>query len=228
MSLARASRMSRLVLGCALLVAACKSPSNAPSDGGVPPSDSADAGSDSSAHDTTAPSLVSVIPSQGDTWLHEPIRLVFDEALDASSLAALDITATIAGASTSASLSLEDPHTILVEIDPAARGIGALDVHIAGAIADLAGNAYTSPIDVHLNLPAWSGRPIDRGAAVASPALAVTDHGAVYAAWTIGSAGSHHVVVSALDRGAWQSLGDTLRSDATCAAIAIDAMQRPM
>ncbi|MDB4956606.1 MAG: Glutamate synthase large chain [Myxococcales bacterium] len=201
--------------------------SNVAGDGGV--SNDPDAG-DASGPDTTAPALVSITPTPGaSTWLHEPIRLVFNEPLDPASLANAVVTANVAGTVVTAQLALENPRTIAVTIDPAARGMGSLAVHVSGPIADPAGNVTTAPIDVQLTLPAWSRLAVDRGVAASSPVLAVAASGVVYAAWMVGAAGSRHVAVSMLDRGAWRDLGGELgASDATSPAIALDASGRPV
>lgn len=210
----------RLVLGCALLTMACGSGgSGTTTDGGG--SD----GGDTGAPDTTPPRLVSITPAPGSaTWLHEPVRFVFDEPI----AAAVHAIATIDGVAIGASAVLEAPNTLAVVIDPAARGVGALAVHVDPGITDAAGNVTSAPLDAGFALTAWSGAAVDRGVAAAAPSLAV-DRGGVVAAWTVGAAPARRVVVGRLDRGAWSALGDPLGTgDASSAAIAVDASARPV
>ena len=92
--------------------------------------------------DTDPPVLVTVTPT-GDAWLHEPIRFELDEELVAPSLT---VTATIAGAPVSGTAALSaDRLAIIVTLDPAARGVGTLEVSVAGAIEDDSGNALVAP-----------------------------------------------------------------------------------
>jgi hypothetical protein len=179
---------------------------------------------DADAPDTTPPTLTQVTPS-GDAWLHEPVRLVFDEPLAAS----FDITATalVAGAPVATMATLDGDRTISIALDPAARGVGTLDVHVAGSVADLAGNQTAVAEDVHAMLAPWSTVPVDLGVAASSPALVVDGRGAVIGAWLVGATGSRRVVAAELIGGAWSPLGAPLgTADAQSAAIALDAMGR--
>jgi hypothetical protein len=208
------SRMRpRLAVACALLVACGKSASH-----GDPDANGPDAPPD--ARDPHAPpSLTSVTPS-GDTWLHEPVRLIFDEPLDPH--VELTATATVAGQRVNATISLDDAMTVAITIDPAARGVGALDLHVAGTVTDPGGNQAPVATDIHLTLPAWSAQPVDLGTAASSPAIVVDDRGAVIGAWLVGS----QVVVAQLYGGQWSQLGAALGGSAASPAITVDSMQR--
>jgi hypothetical protein len=220
--------------GCALLlVAACGhdtssvdpdapiSPDGEALDGVV--ADSAlDAGldgpmPDASPDDVTAPVLVSVTPAGGNVWLHEPFRFEFDEPLGVGGAA----TATVAGAAVSASITREGDRTLVVTVDPAAAGVGALALRLTG-VRDLDGNV-ADPAIGNFTLAPWSTPAVDRGPAASSPALAVTESGAVAAAWTVGAVGSRRLVVSLYDRGTWLALGGSLgAADTTSPSVAID------
>ncbi len=131
-------------------------------------------------------------------WLHETIRLAFDQPIDAAGA-----TATLAGAPIGATAVLADPRTIEVTIDPAARGNGVLAIHTGG-------------VDVTTALAPWAiaaGPPAD-----ASPALAVAPDGTVLAAWHDRGAAS----VAALSGETWQRLGTAFPADSS-PALALDA-----
>jgi hypothetical protein len=223
---------TRAALAAAFLVACGHSAPDAP-DGGTAPDDAApsdsdasdagDAGSDSGVPDTTPPMLVSQSPQTGmQTWLHEPVRLVFDEAIAPASLPDLEVTATLAGSPIGAKLSVEGGKAIAITLDASARGIGQLAIHVAGPVADLAGNKLALDTSITLAVPAWHWLPIDRGAAQESPAVVASDKGAVYAAWSVGAAGSRRVVASIQDAGAWTSLGGMLgNGDTSSVAITL-------
>jgi hypothetical protein len=167
--------------------------------------------------DTTAPQLVQVTPD-GATWLGAPIRFVYDEPLDAVSVTA---TATLAGTAVNAHVVLEAPSTLVVTLDAGTRGVGSLAVHLAGSVADMAGNTADAAHDTSLLIQPWSYVPVNRGNAASAPKLAVASDGTVYAAWTVGSAGARTVVVSALAGTTWQPLGGSLGDDVTGFAMSL-------
>ncbi len=178
--------------------------------------------------DLTAPTLVAVTPAAGpEVWLHEPIRFLLDEEIVISGAS---VAATIDNTPVTAALALDpDGKTIVVTIDPAARGVGTLEVTVSGGIADLAGNALAAPLVVQRSLSPWSRPSVDRGVATAAPALAVGRRGEVVAAWTIGPVGARRVVVSDHEHGAWRSLGAALGSAETSSpAVVIDTDGRPV
>src|SRR5439155_4987001 len=118
-----------------------------------------DAEPDAAVPDTTPPQLVEITPAQGSpTWLGGPVRLIYDEPIIAQG--ALTATATLAGTAVTATAAIEAPSTIRVALDPNARGVGALSVHVAGSIHDAAGNVTTVAEDVSLIAPPWSNVPI--------------------------------------------------------------------
>ncbi|MBA3454625.1 MAG: hypothetical protein H0T42_16180 [Deltaproteobacteria bacterium] len=181
--------------------------------------------------DTDPPHILGVTPT-GDAWLHEPVRFELDEKIVATSLT---VTATVAGSPVSATASIvtgaldPDGHAIVVAIDPAARGVGALAITVTGSVTDLAGNVLTEALTTELSLAAWNVPPVDRGVAADSPSIAIAATGEVTAAWLVGVPGSRLVAVSRHERGAWVSLG-TLRgtADASSASVALDALNRPV
>ncbi len=224
--------------GCALwlLCAAACGHEGAPAvlDGSVE-SDSGDAGPtdtpdapapDGPVADTTPPMLVAVAPQpNSDAWLHEPIRFSFDEPIV---LSGVTLTAKVAGAPVPATFALDGDRQILVTIDAAARGVGTLELAL-GSVRDLSGNAIAIPITNEHTLAPWSRPTIDRGVAGSSPAVAVSDSGAVVAAWTVGAGGARRVVVSWHEHGIWQSLGTPLAtSDASSPSVALDGSDRPV
>lgn len=241
--------MSRLVLGCALLLVSCGRdaqpvgpdagspvdgdlPSDgaledaAPSDGGIEDA-MPDAPPDAPPVDETPPALTAITPATGASiWLGDTVAFTFDEPIEAS---AATISARLNTAAIGATLALEGDRTIVVKVDPAARGIGTLDLRLGGAIRDAAGNAATLPIDADYAIPAWHRPTVDRGPAAGSPAIAVADDGTLVAAWLVGAAGARRVAVGRFARGAWSSLGDVLGgADASSPAITLDASNRPI
>ena len=202
---------------------------DAPADAATLPD--ADAAPEPEIPDTDPPHLLGVTPV-GDAWLHEPIRFELDEKIVAPNLT---VTATVGGAPVSATTAIvpsaidPDGHAIVVTIDPAARGVGALAITVSGSVADGAGNLLAQPLTADLLLAGWNTPPVDRGVAADSPALAIAASGEVTAAWLVGPSGSRRVAVSRHERGAWQPLDD-LRgtADASSATVALDAMNRPV
>ena len=143
----------RLAAGCALLALSCGKSSSAPDqarDGGA--SDGDGGGGSNDAGDPGAPgrppALARVEPAVGTaTWLHEPVRFVFDEPITADTAAASQVTATLDGAAIAATVAVEAPDTLAVTLDPAARGLGALAVHVDATVAAPDGNATHASLD---------------------------------------------------------------------------------
>ncbi|HUS26992.1 MAG TPA: Ig-like domain-containing protein [Kofleriaceae bacterium] len=182
-----------------------------------------DAAPDASVPDTTPPHLLSVTPANGTpTWLGAPVRFVYDEPLDAQSVAALTASAQLDGSVVGASVSFEAPSTIRVTLDTSARGVGSLSLHLGGSVEDAAGNAATVDEDEAFVVAPWSNVPIDRGIARSSPKLAVGTDGSVYAAWTVGPLAARKLAVSVLDGTTWRDLGMFGASNVTSSAIALD------
>lgn len=189
-------------------------------DGAASPDAPTDAPPDAApVPDTTPPQLVQVTPApDSSTWLGAPIRFVYDEPLDAVSVTA---TATLGASAVNAHVTLEAPSTLVVTLDAGTRGVGSLAVHLAGSVADEAGNAADAAHDTSLLIPPWSYIPVNRGNATAAPKLAVANDGTVYAAWTVGNAGARTVVVSMLQGTTWQPLGGSLGDDVTSFAMSL-------
>jgi hypothetical protein len=178
------------------------------------------------AGDGGPPQLISVA---APTWLHEAPRLVFDQPVDPTALGSLSVAVTLAGVPLGAAPVMDGDRTIAIVIDPAARGVGELAVHVAGTVLDLDGRAGAVTADTGTTLSAWSALPIDRGQVAASPALAVTPLGGVYATWTVGPEGGRRVIAALLDRGEWQVIGAPLGEvDASSASLALDANSTPV
>lgn len=222
----------RLVFGGLFLLAACGTSSHDEHgmDGGHTAGDAAapvdiipiDAPPDTNELDTRPPMLAGVTPAAGSpVWLHAPIRIELDEPIDAASIA-LSVAARAGGAVVPAQIAFAPPRTLEVTIDPAARGVGSLDITVTGSIEDLAGNAHTDPIALSFALPAWSAVGEDRGFAASTPELAVDARGNVYAAWLVGST-SRRVVVSELVANTWFAAGGALGTgNVTSVAITLD------
>jgi hypothetical protein len=181
----------------------------------------------SSLQDTTPPAVAAVTPATGtQVWLHAPIRVIFDEPLDAGSIA-MTATATLDGSAVPAQVAFEPPSTLAITLAPDARGVGPIAVSLTGSVKDVAGNAFTDPVDLAFIAPAWSMAIDDRGVASTAPAIALAGDGTVYAAWLVGS--PRRAVVSSLDGNTWESLGDELGSgDVTSVAVALDGGGAPI
>lgn len=222
-----------------ILVAACNPPatSSREADAGATADDDAmiDAGRSADASDAaidaspdagpdlTAPSLVEASPSSGEAWLHAPIRLVFDEDITAASAAMSSVSATLSGEAITATLAYEAPRTLVVTLDPAARGVGVLGVHVSPNVADTAGNAQTAPIDLALTIPAWSAVPIDRGTAVSTPSIVTRGNGTLVAAWLVTTTLGRRAMVAELAGSTWTNLGNGLAvADPNSVAITLD------
>lgn len=227
---------SRLVFGSFVALAACGHPpheGHTDADGGTVLTDDArevePPGDTAPDPDTTPPVLVEVTPeADSPVWLHAPVLLTFDEPLDETTLD-MTVTATLDGSPVDARVRLESPRTLAIALPLAARGVGALELHITGSVSDLAGNAYTSPIDLSFTAPPWSSVPIDRGVAASPPALAVSVTGDVWVAWLVGNPGARRAVVSALSGNRWFDAGGPLGTgDVTSVAIAFDADGAPV
>jgi hypothetical protein len=199
----------RLAIACILLIA-CGHPATHgdQSDGGP------DAPPDAWVPDTTPPALVTTTPT-GAAWLHEPVRLVFDEPLGGIDVT---VTATLANAPVTATATI-DGNAIAVAIDPDARGVGALALHVEGTVTDAAGNAGPVAADVQVTLPPWNDGAL--GDAASPPVVIVDSRGAVFGAWIAGN----QLVAGVQYGGTWQPLGAPLGSAAASPAIALDPMQ---
>lgn len=104
--------------------------------------------------------------------------------------------ATLGGTAVSAQVKVEAPSTLVVILDAGTCGVGALEVHLAGSVADQAGNTADAAHDTSLSISPWSYVPVNRGNAAAAPKLTVAPDGTVYAAWLVGNVGARTVVVS--------------------------------
>jgi hypothetical protein len=169
--------------------------------------------------------VIAIAPARdGDVWLHERIRFSFDEPIVAP---ALDVTGTLGGVAISATATIgSDERSIVVDLDPAIRGIGALELTIDGGVVDRAGNALAEPMTAAYSAAPWSARTVDRGTAAATPAIAIAKDGAAVAAWIVGGAGNHRAVVA---RATGEALGGELGSaDVTAVGLALDADDRPV
>ncbi|HSD86645.1 MAG TPA: hypothetical protein VLB44_03995 [Kofleriaceae bacterium] len=236
-----------------VVLSACFAPQAAPPDHDLPTDGSAGVELDASIHandagvaddagvavdappdaweaDSTPPQLLQISPAAGSaTWIGAPVHFIYDEPLDPASVATLSATAQVAGSSVGTLVSFEAPSTVVVTLDSTARGVGALSVHLAGTVADPAGNTTSAAQDISLLLAPWSNVPVDRGTAATSPRLVAGPNGAIYAAWTIGATGSRKLVVSVLEGTTWRSLGGTLGGgDVTSSALTLDETGTPV
>lgn len=228
---------ARLALGALVLAVACGTPEHDDDDPMLDSgSDLTDAGVDPDAADVVLdappdawepdlrpPSLASVSPTAGDpVWLQSPVRLTFDEPLDAASIA-VTASASMAGTAVPAQITFDPPSSLVIRVPTSARGVGALAVAVTGSVADLAGNTSSTPIELTYSLPPWRIATQDRGYARTAPALAITGDGTVYAAWLVGAANDRRAVVSALLGNDWSSLGGALGGgDVSSVAIGLD------
>ncbi|MGE5184453.1 MAG: hypothetical protein ACM31C_20425 [Acidobacteriota bacterium] len=153
-----------------------------------------------------------LVASEPGDWLHAPARFPFDAPVDPGAVARAQVTATLAGTPVDATAAIDpdDPATVDVTVDPAARGTGTLAIALAGAG------------EVDGELAPWAIAP--GPAAAAAPALAVTPAGAVIAAWP--SAGA--VAAGMLERGRWQLLGAPQPCDASSFGLALDRDGAPV
>jgi hypothetical protein len=214
----------------ALVFVACGKPSH----GGVDAVTDAvvdaavDAAPDAQEPDVTPPVVDTTSPANGAAvWLHAPIRVTFNEAIDPTTVM-MSATATVAGAAVPAQVTFEPPRTLAITLDATARGVGGVDIAVTGSVKDLAGNTYSSPIALSFVVPAWASATVDRGVAASAPELAVAANGTVYAAWLVGNAGARRAVVSAL-ADSWTSLGGPLGiTDVSSIAITLTGDGTPI
>lgn len=187
-----------------------------------------DASIDAPAPDVTAPAFVGSTPATGTpVWLQAPITLEFDE--DLASITGTTVTATLGGQAVNATIAKTGPRTLQIELDAAARGVGALELHIELDVEDAAGNANTTPIDLALQAPAWSTVPVDRGTAVSAPSYAIASDGRVIAAWLVSTPSGRRAVVSELAGNSWRALGGGLGlADASSVSLTLDASGAPV
>lgn len=200
----------RLAIGCMLLLACGHSATQSESDGGPGPD------APPEPH-PGPPRLITTTPSD-TAWLHEPVRLVFDEPL---ATADLTVTATLAGADLTTTVAVEGD-AAAITIDPALRGLGALDVHAEGTVTDPSGESGPVAADVHLTLAPWSDGPL--GAAGSPPVIVVDSRGAVIGAWIAGD----QIVVGEQYGGTWAPLGAPLGMAASSPALTLDASEQPL
>ncbi len=218
-SFAKPAVMPRLLALVALL-AACGGSGSTPSDDA---STGDDAGSGSGEHDGEAPRLTGISPPPGSSaWLHEPIRYTFNEPVVAP---ALTVTATLGGEPVATTVTT-DRDSLVVSLVPTTRGVGKLEIAVAGHVVDLAGNASLDDLAVAYSIAPWSAPVLNRGVASGAPALAVTRSGEAIAAWLIGPSGSRRAVV---ERASGVALGAELGTgDVAAVALALDADDRPL
>jgi hypothetical protein len=211
-------------LDAAIADADADTPEDAPVD--VAPADAAIDAMPDAYIDMTAPSLVDISPGEGTAWLHAPIRFTFDEDLATVNATA---TATLAGQAVDANVTFEPPRTVVVTLETGAKGVGALDVHLSPQVADAAGNVNATPVDVQLQIPAWSSIEIDRGQAASAPSYVVTANGTVVAAWLIATQSGRRAVVAQLAGSIWTNLGDLLgATDVRSVSLALDEDGAPL
>jgi hypothetical protein len=161
-------------------------------------------------------------------WLHQDLRVVIDRDLAGVDVAA---TATLAGQAISATVVVDPANAreLAVALDPAARGTGALAIHVEGTVAATDGTAGDIITDVSATLAPWSQPVVVDGVAAGSPAITLTAQGDVIAAWSAGDPGSRRLVVAQLVGDTWQSLGDPpTTTDPSSPAIALDAQGAPV
>ncbi len=173
--------------------------------------------------DDEAPQLTVIEPPpMSEVWLHEPIRLQFDEPI---SLANAAVQVQLGGEPVAFELVGDGSTGALVVLGGAVRGIGELEVRVQG-IEDVAGNV-SPPFEARYTAAPWHRPAIDRGSATGSPSIAIGR--SLVAAWVVGSGSDRRVVVSQHERGMWRPLGGLLGMAATSSvAIAIDASERPV
>ena len=202
-------------LGSFLFLAACGTGTIGNPGGG----DDAGSGSGSGEVDRTPPRVVDVTPAPGgDAWLHGPIRFTFDEPIVAPALA---VSATLAGAPVDATAAVDaDDRSVLVTLDPAARGVGELAIEIEGVVQDRSGNNSEDELATSLQIAPWSA--LSFGTQVSgAPAIAIGKDGSITAAWLTGAAGARRAVVS-------DHAGELGTGDVTEVALALDDDGRPI
>ena len=187
-----------LAVGC-VIACACHGTISSSGEPDAPPPFGADGG-------------VHLVGTTHGSWLHEPVRFSFDAPLDPARVAKAKVTATLAGTPIDATAAIDpdDANSVMVTVDPAARGTGMLAVVLEGAG------------EVDIELAPWSIEPGPY--ADGSPALAVTPAGVVVAAWY----DNDSIVAGKLDRGAWQMMGSPLPCDSSSRSLALDGAGVPV
>ncbi len=178
--------------------------------------------------DLTPPGVVRTVPATGAaTWLHAPIRFELDEAVLATNLGA---TAVLDGVTIAATATLAPTgDALVVTLDRAARGTGALEVQITGEVRDYADNAMTTLPSIALAVPAWLRPPIDSGAALDAPSIVASSSGVVALAWPVDDGGVPRIVVGTWIEGQWCPVGGPRgQGPASEATVALDHDGRPI
>ena len=177
-----------------------------------------DAGTDGSDEPETVPPKLVAVEPEGEMWLHEPVRFVFDEPVTIEQATA---TATFAGSPVGATLAMATDHVVTVTMPPTLRGVGVIEVTVSGAILDRWGNRTEGPFVAQLSAPAWSRPAIDRGLASESPAIAIHG-GELFAAWIVDGQ-----VMANRYAGKWEA-GDPLGSGASAVSVSFDEAGSPL
>lgn len=194
-----------------------------PDDSGTPDGEvdaAIDAGVDAAPDgpsDLTAPTVLTIQPAPTTAiWLHEPICITFDEAVDAT---AAQVSVHAGTQTIAATLGRSGPNALVIQIDPAAHALGALTISLDG-VTDIAGNAITAPISASYDLPTWLTASL---APTPAHAIAVGASGEVVTA-TLGTG----VTVARRAPGGWVPLGSAVGSAPTAVALAVDDTEQPV
>lgn len=202
----------------------------------------------SATSDTTPPTVQSRTPAPGATNVdtYAPIKVVFDEAIDRSTLSTSTVSlATSGGASVSRTLSLSKHGTTLTVTPTTPPNVPTdLTLGLSSDITDTAGNHLVVPTKSDTwSLPAWqrpAGGQADQAKAFQYPyypwaRVATTSSGAIVTAWArLDASQTINIVVKRWDAssGSWTALGAngevTSSGGADAPTLAIDAQDRPV
>jgi hypothetical protein len=182
-------------------------------------------GGDGPDPDLDPPIVVSITPANGaaSIWLHDPIRIVFSEALHADSIQGVTLTGP-AGEPIAATVSATSESELTVTVADDAAVVGLVDLALGASITDLAGNPLAE------TGATWQLVPWSRSAAAGTtPSIAVDASGRMVMARSVDGPSGRRVVASQWNGAGWIDLAGPLGArDAALPSIVFDGAGAPV
>lgn len=175
--------------------------------------------------DVIPPTVVSITPADGaaGVWLHQPIRIVFSEALAPESIQGVSLTGPDGELVASKVVATSETEISVTAADEAAL-VGQLHLALGSRITDLAGNALAD-VGASWRLVPWN-RSETQGT---TPSLAVDASGRIVMARGIDGPSGRRVAVSEWTGTAWADLGGVLGArDSALPSIVFDGAGAPL